>query len=973
MRPVILVVFLAFAVAAHAARFSGEPEIQREPLAPEAALESFRLEPGLRIDVVACEPMIADPVDVCFDERGRMFVVENSGYNREAGSRPRSRLKRLEDTDGDGRMDRMTVFADDLDYAQGVLCVQGGLIVTTNTGILRLHDADGDGVADRTEVLFTCAPSIHIDRQMSAPRRGPDNWIYFNLGLFKQELAPAAAPDRRFTLTSNLRWHPGTGAFETASGAGQFGQTFDDWGRRFSSSNRNPGMFAVLPREFLGRNPAALLAKGDDDVIPPGGETRVYPLRTFRTTSSAHAGTFTAACGTGVYRGDALGAEYAGDLFVCEPTGSLVTRWKLEPRDASFKARRVHPNREFLASADEWFRPVNVTNGPDGALYVVDMYRRFIDGSRFFPDDYVTANDMGAGSRHGRIYRIVPAGAGTRRFAPVPADVAGRVALLEHHNGWHRDTAQRLLVEAGATTALPALEALLRDSRFAPARLHALGTIEGIGRVAAKHLETALGDAEPRVVEFGLWLAPRFVGDSEPVRRRVFELANSENARLRFAALLVAGGVEGAATESLLVRAAQRGAEDSWMRTAILSSPATRSGRVLAALVRDPEFAAAGNRGRIELVAGLAAVLAAAGEPAGLRPLLAELDLAGEGGDAAWWKLAALRGLADGLRRQRGTRLPKNVADLLASPPPELASSLEGVRRLTAASTAVLQDRGRPLATRLAAVSLLEHLPKAEAAALVGPLTDRREPAEIQRAVVEVLRRLDRAAVSAVLYDSLDAMGGVARAGAVQFLQQSPATLLRNIKAGRLNPSLVDAIGRWSIMNSPQAEIRALGREIFGSTDGDRKKLVRRYATALPSLEGSVARGHEVFLQACAVCHRFRGEGADLGPDITDVRIKSPEMLLSDILDPNNSIEPRWEAISFEAEGGRNVTGIIISETDDAIVVRGVGGTDTLPRRRVTSSKPLGVSLMPQGLEGALTEARMADLLAFLRSDPNAP
>jgi putative heme-binding domain-containing protein len=179
-------------------------------------------------------------------------------------------------------------------------------------------------------------------------------------------------------------------------------------------------------------------------------------------------------------------------------------------------------------------------------------------------------------------------------------------------------------------------------------------------------------------------------------------------------------------------------------------------------------------------------------------------------------------------------------------------------------------------------------------------------------------------------------------------------------------------MARWSIMNSPKDEVRALGREIFGSAEGDRKKLVRRYAAALPKLEGTAARGHEIFLQTCAVCHRFRGEGADIGPDITDVRIKSPEMLLSDILDPNNSIEPRWEAISFEAEGGRSVTGSIVSETDDEIVVRGLGGTDTLPRRSVTSLKPLGVSLMPQGLEGALPEPRMADLLAFLRSDPHA-
>ncbi|MBL9200947.1 MAG: c-type cytochrome [Opitutaceae bacterium] len=963
--------FLALATAAHAARFSGEPEIQAHPLAPEAALKAFRVEPGLRIELVASEPMITDPVDIAFDERGRMFVVENNGYNRDPKIRPRSRIKRLEDTDGDGRMDHVALFADDVDYAQGVLCVRGGLLVTSNTAILLMHDDDDDGRADRTETLFTVAPALHTDRQMSAPRRAPDNWVYLNLGLFKQELTPAGAPDRRFTITSNFRWHPGTAQFGPASGAGQFGQAIDDWGRRFFSQNRNPGLFAVLARDFLDRNPAALLAKSDDDVVPSGGDGKVYPLKTFRTTASAHAGTFTAACGAGIYRGDLLGPDFAGDLFVCEPTGSLVTRWKLDPAGASFKARRVHPTREFLASTDEWFRPVNIHNGPDGALYVVDMYRRFLDGSRFFPDDFVAANDMAAGSGHGRIYRIVPeATPRARRSAPVPTDAAGRVALLEHRNGWHRDTAQRLLVEARDASVVPALEALLGKSRFAPARLHALGVLEGLNRIKAAHLEAALADAEPRVVEFALWFAPRFVGESAAIRRRVVELADSEHPRVRFAALLVAGGLTGAETERLLARAAARDAADPWMRTAILSSPATARGAVLASLLSDPSFTAHAAPGSIEIAAALAAVLATGGEAAELKPAFAALANPAAKGD--WWRLAVLRGLADGLRRQPVARLPKSIPDLLATPPAELAGSLEGVRRIAAAAETVLGDRERPVAERLAAIPFLEHMPRPAALAFAGPLTHRSEPPEVQRAAIDAFRHLPRGEVSAAFYRHLAEMGATARAAAIQYLQQNPAELLKNIKAGRLNPSLVDAMGRWLIMNSASEEVRALGRDVFGTAEDDRKKLVRRYAAALPGLAGAAERGRAVFTQTCAVCHRFRGEGADVGPDITDVRIKTPDMLLSDILDPNNAIEPRWEAVSLTADGGRNVVGMVVSESDAAVVIRNASGTETLPRRAITASAPLGLSLMPQGLEAAVDEARMADLIAYLRSDPDA-
>ncbi|MSU48603.1 MAG: c-type cytochrome [Opitutus sp.] len=953
-----------------AARYTGEPEIQAKPLSPTEALKSFRLDSGLRIELVASEPMITDPVDIAFDEAGRMYVVENNGYNRET-AKPRSRIRRLEDTDGDGKMDRGMIVAEDLDYAQGVLCVKGGLIVTTNTGILFLRDLDGDGRTDRTDVLFKCAPSIHIDRQMSAPRRGIDNWIYINLGLFKQELTPTAAPDRPLTLTSNFRYHPGTGAFEASAGAGQFGKAFDDWGRQFFSTNRNPGLFAVLPLSYLSRNPAAFLTRSEDEVVRGGNEGKVYPLKNFRTTSSAHAGTFTAACGTGVYRGDWLDREYAGNLFVCEPTGALITRWMLEPAGPSFTTRRATPGREFLASNDEWFRPVNTATGPDGAFYVVDMYRRFLDGSRFFPDDFVATNDMGSGSDRGRIYRIVPAASAPRaKFTPIPPETAKRVALLEHTNGWQRDTAQRLLVESGAAAAIPALENLLRMSRSAPARLHALWTIEGLNGLKARHVETALNDAEASVVENALWLAPRFLATAETIRRRVYALTADARPRLRFAALLATGALEGGEAERALVQAGVRDAGDAWMRTAILSSPLTRSGRVLTSLLEEPEFRSRGSRGDIELVNSLAIILAAGGKPAELKPALVALSAADNDGGGAWWKMAVLGGISEGLRRQTGDGLPKSVSALLANPPPELSDALTGVRRAAGSAGDVLKDRTRPISERLAAVALLEHLPKEEAVTFVAPLMNRREPVAIQQAMVDILRHLNRGAVSPVLYANLAEMGTVARTGAIQYLQQSPAELLKNIQAGRLSPALVDANGRWGILNSKDDNVRALGQEIFGRTEGDRKQLVRRYTAALKDFTGSAAQGKAIFQQTCTVCHRFRGEGNDVGPDITDVRIKTPEMLLSDILDPNHSIEPRWEAHTMQVEGGRTLVGIIVTETNDALVVRGLTGTETLPRSSIQASTSLGVSLMPEGLEGTLNEPRMADLLAFLRSDP---
>jgi putative membrane-bound dehydrogenase-like protein len=967
---IVLLVVAAFGPELHAARFSGEPEIQARPLSPEDALKTFRLDPGLRIELVAAEPLITDPVDIAFDERGRLYVVECNGYNRDEKLKPRSRIRLLEDVDGDGRMDRGTLFADDLDYAQGIMVMQGGVVVTTNSGILFLRDDNGDGRADHTKVLFDCSTSIFTDRQMSAPRLGRDNWVYVNLGLQKKELSPPGQRDRQISLTTNFRFHPGTGEFGPSAGSGQFGRGDDDWGRAFFSMNRNPGLFAVLPQVYLQRNPLAFLTQSDEDVVPAGGDGKVHPLQNFRTTSSAHAGTFTAACGAYVYRGDVLGAAYANNLFVCEPTGALVTRWILEPSGPSFRARRATPGREFLASTDEWFRPVNTHSGPDGAFYVVDMYRRFLDGTRFFPDDYVAANDMGAGADRGRIYRIVRADRpATRRPAAIPTESERRVALLEHRNGWQRDTAQRLLVEAGDRAVLPAVAARLRDSRVPQGRLHALWTLEGLKGLQVEHVLRALGDAEPGVVENALWLAPRFIRTDASIRRQVFALASSDHPRVRFAALLAAGEVENAEVDGLLVAAAKRDAEDAWMRAAIFSVPATRSGRLLSALMHEPGFAAQGSRGRIELVSGLAMVAAASGSADALQPAFSTISAAQGRPESGWLTMAVLGGVADGLRRQPEPKLPRTVSALLTTPPSELAGSIEGVRQAAALAVAVVKDPKRPLNERLAAVPLLEHGPKSELTAVIPPLLHRREAVAMQQAAVALLRQADRATVTPVLYRNLGDMGSAARAGVLQFLQQNPMELMKRIKAGELNPALVDAAGRWLILNSRLDEVRAMGREIFGQTEGDRKVLVRRYAAAIKNLTGSAARGHVVFSQTCAVCHRFRGEGKEVGPDITDVRIKTADMLLSDILDPNNEVDPRWEAFTIQADGGRGLVGLIASETNDALVVRGLAGTETLARNAVQSYAPLGSSLMPEGLEGTLDEPRMADLIAFLRSN----
>ena len=388
-------------------------EGQEKATTPEESLKMIQLDGNYEAQLVAAEPLVLDPVEITWDAKGRMYVADMRDYPLgppNPGDPWMSRILQLIDTDGDGRMDKVVVFADHVDHVQGLLPYKDGLIATTRSEVLFLRDTDGDGKADVIEPLIKGFNPRHAQLQVSAPRWGLDGCVHFNNGLDAKEIYSTADPKSVVEVPrSNFKWDPRTGKISPTGGVGQYGGAFDDWGHHFYCSNRNPLMFTVMPYEAMIRNPHAGITQNYEDIAPSGAETRVYPVKITHTTADAHAGTNTAACGLGVYRGDLM-PELKNNVFVCEPTGQLITRYKIEPNGASLKATRLGKNTEFFRSSDEWCRPVNITTGPDGALYICDMYRRYIDHARFFPEEFVKTHDMREGENQGRIWRIVPKG-----------------------------------------------------------------------------------------------------------------------------------------------------------------------------------------------------------------------------------------------------------------------------------------------------------------------------------------------------------------------------------------------------------------------------------------------------------------------------------------------------------------------------------------------------------------------------------
>lgn len=946
---------------------SGETILPRRfPLSPEESLAAWEIDGAYEMQIVAAEPVTCDPVDVVWDERGRMFVAEMGDYPLPPEPGPLlSRIRLLSDKDGDGRMDAATTWADGLDHVQGLLPMNGGLLATTRTAILFLKDTDGDDVADEIRTVFVSNEPRHNQLQVSCPRWGLDNAIYLNNGLDGKEIYPADQPEQKLDFTKiNLRYDPRASKLSTVTGAGQFGASLDDWGRRFFCSNRNPAMFAVMPLRALTRNPFAGITTGQEDIQEPGA--RVWPLSLSHTTSIAHAGTHTAACGLGVYRGDRM-PELRGDLFVCDPTAQLVTRNRLVPNGASLLAERIGEKRDFLASADEWTRPVNIRNGPDGALYICDMYRRFIDHARFFPEEFSQSNYMRAGFDQGRIWRLVPKGAKARKIEALPESTAGLVALLESENAWQRIHAQRLIVDRQDKAAAPALRNVLDRSKSAQGRVHALWTLHGLGLLKPGDVVKALQDSEAGVVENAIALAAAAMDGDEAVDQAISLLTKHESQRVRMlAAALWLVGDRAAGRIGAFTAMVKDGAGDPWLRRGVLSTSEATAAPVLVNLLSDPQFVGGNPTVNSEAIADFARAVGARGNADDLASVAARVV-----GRPSWWQSAVVTGLGDGLRR---SKLPaKSVAALIAKPPGPLAGKTDGLKAVLDSAEAIVTDRGKPSAERLAALPLIQQQGMDESFAVAEKLIVQTEPPEIQTAACQALSRFDRKKVAEFFFERWDTLAPTPRREALTLIAGNPATaiqLMKKMKAGEISKSLMPPMERWSYSRSTNEELKALTLELFGQADADRARIIADYKAALSGHQGDAARGKAVFTKAtCVTCHSIGGAGIQVGPDITDVRMKPPEALLSDILDPNRAVEERWAAYTVETVDGRILAGLIAAETADAIEVKLPGGvSETVSRDQVAKTSTTGLSLMPVGLEAAISKQDMADLIAFLKA-----
>lgn len=596
---ILLLPFILLAVNSMAQRYAG-------PLSPEESLKKLKVANGFSVQIYASEPHVFDPVALEFDEQGNAYVVEMPDYPYEVEpGKGHGRIRILKDTNNDGRIDKSIIFAENVTEATSILPWKGGLIVTAAPNILYLKDTNGDGKSDTSEILFSGFFQNNSEAQVTSLKFGVDNWIYANnrgqSGKVTFSRTPGAEPvevrgaDFRFRLDRNV--------FELETGPGQFGQTIDDWGHRFFTENSIHLQQAVLPWRYTHRHPFLPTTKFNvsisdheeimfQETAPPywraersSQRNKMYKEANLNRIEYAE-DRFTGASGGTIYNGDAMPEEFYGNIFTTDVSGNLVHRDILNPSETSpvlvAKRSEKEKDREFLFSTDTWFRPVTFTVGPDGYLYILDYYRQHIETPVSIPDELKADMDFMAGSDLGRIYRIMPANSS---YKNVPVNLKNTsstklVDVLTNNNGWWRLQAQRLLLERQDKSVVPVVKALFARSKDPRARLHALYVLEGLNSLNAEIIKAALNDTSPGVRENALILAEKYP-ESLPV---MIQKIDDNSKRVALQAALSIGEFMNKDVVQALSEVIEKYGEDSWFRSAVLSSEAGSSPDLLKAL-----------------------------------------------------------------------------------------------------------------------------------------------------------------------------------------------------------------------------------------------------------------------------------------------------------------------------------------------------------------------------------------------------
>ena len=945
------------------------------PKEPAEALRCLEVMDGFSVEFVAHEPLVLDPVAAVIDENGLMYVAEDADYPyRPAdGEPPKGRIRLLKDNDGDGFYEESHLFAEGLLWPAGVAPWKGGVFVTAPPDIWYLKDTNGDFKADIKEKVFTGFGTDGSQYILNNLQWGLDHKICASVagngGLVRRADRPDQTPVS--VVRKDFRFDPVTREFESISGGKQFGNTFDDWGNRFLCTQDTAVYQVVLPQRYLERNPFLSAFDSTPRLLPGGAPVfRSSPIETWRAIRSsrrllAQKGSpndsgvshhvLDGVAGTTVYRGGAFPERFYGNIFCGDAQNNLVHRRSLTPDGVLFRSERLDQGTEFLRSKDNWFRPVNFVNAPDGTLYVLDLAREVLEAVHI-PMDVVGHLDLTRGRDRGRIYRVIPRGF-KRPIRPGLGDFTTErlVKCLESPHAWWRETAHRLLYERQDQSVEAPLRLLLRHSSRPQSRLHALWSLAGLNVLSDRDVLTGLADAFPALRENALRLAESRSEQSEAIRSRCLELATDPDPRVRFQLAFTLGELNDPRAVQGLAMIARRDAADYFIRTAILSSSYSCAPALMAELVRDAHLLQ--TESGTMLFEELARVVGGRNRSEEIKSALEEI--LGQSGPELGQ--IGVIGLSEGLRNS-GRQLSSWVNSLDSRAAHRFHALMEDALQ-------VIRNKDAGANSIEKALRLLENASPETAAARILALLDRFPPAPIQIAAIRTLARLNGPGLEAAFLERWRAVSPEARREILSALltkKERTTALLAAIEGGRISPGEVEAVSRSALLHHAEPSIRRRAAALWGEEKaGGRNEVIQRYRAAL-NLNGDVKAGQNLFQRLCSSCHRLSGIGNEVGPNLALAATRSPDELLTHILDPSREVNPAYVQYNIDTTDGETYSGVIVADRSSSVTLKGVNFEKAISRTQIKEITSQGQSLMPVGLEQGLSFQDMADLLSFL-------
>ena len=943
----------------------------RKPQSPEG----FELADDFWLEQVAVEPLIHDPVDLEFDASGHAYVLQMPGYPQED---KQSYVSMLFDNDRDGRYDSSAVYADSLQLATSIMPYREGLLVAAPPYLLHIRDTDGDLRADKRDTLMGGFETGNLQHNFNGLTLGLDGRIYMANG--GNSGKPYWWGDTSSVLNmegNDLVIDLKTRKMETlGESSGGFGLAMDPYGRFFETHNLEHASQLVFPRKYM-QDARLTLHHSLTNISDheENGTSRIYPIgeQETRVNHPEQSGYFSGSCGTLYYGGGAYGSDFDHTLLVADVVMNLIHADRLKNNGAAFSASRVMEGKELLASADRSFRPVNMTVGPDGLIYILDMHRKVIEHPEWIPDEIEDSLDLNAGKDQGRIYRLHRTGRRSRPVISWDSSLAD-VQALRDPNQWVRMTAHRLLLEKGlASTDEEALHTLLKESDGF-GRLHALWQLTLAGKLRPTELKKALEDTDPGIRENALQIAERDPSNAAVVSL-VMNRLTDDNQRVRMQAALTASMMKFTNTPTFLAAldAAAALPADRWNNAAItlavspvavtwlqnrLNQDTPLSEELLHNLTLQID-----NATELEIVLG---DVAKAKRPSDRQTVLKAL------GERQWNTASqAIQMMLDQLDRQAAVDEMAVLSVLRAKlglPPTsrQLTMSREALKSVLAKEVADSQ--------RLVNMRLVSLLPFSEREALLYACLGKEAAPELQEAALRQLYEQGDPKTGYRILAIWKDLGPYIRRYASDLLiyvEANHDALLTGLEKGMINIGEMNfdlERRRQLLWWTDNMQTRKRAEKLFSDAGVvNRKEAIAAMQPAL-QLTGKVEAGQQLFTQVCSSCHQYGKIGQVVGPALTEINRKSREAILHEILDPNSAVDTRYIQHKLVTRSGQTHIGIVHAENSRQVVLRQQGGREVVVERSdIESLTSLGSSLMMEGLENSLNHQQMADLLSFLQ------